>query len=466
VAAGYRTAYGLDWAGGRMVLARSGGRDGADVLVSAALDSEAAREALAAAVREVERGSAALAVSAPATRTVVRRLRAPFASARKASRIWPSLLDVELPFPVEGALCVYGRPRVAEGATFAVAAAIREEDWAATDESCAAAGIPSTHGDVEAAALWDQFTVELPPVRADTCRLLVWLGTDYAVVVRGRSGELTAVHVLRRSPLAEEPAERDAFDQLWARRFGPILATHLAESDAAELDVWWAGPGAEDGDRLARLRQAAPAGMAVRHETVRRPAALLARALARRAAAGTGLNFKTGRHANPVHLRMEARQRRRAWLGVAAAALLVLALNAGEALQRRYRARRLQDELTAAAESIAGMAVPRGQEALMVERAQARRDEETRPFRTALDPEGLESVLAGVLADLDDLKLDVSRLSLSSLAVAVEGSAPAIQAVEALEERLHAAGWSVQGETLGQTPDGRQGFVLKGTALP
>ena len=42
MAAGYRTAYGLDWAGGRMVLARSGGRDGADVLVSAALDSEAA----------------------------------------------------------------------------------------------------------------------------------------------------------------------------------------------------------------------------------------------------------------------------------------------------------------------------------------------------------------------------------------------------------------------------------------
>ena len=63
---------------------------------------------------------------------------------------------------------------------------------------------------------------------------------------------------------------------------------------------------------VSRLRQAAPAGMAVRHETVRRPAALLARALARRAAAGTGLNFKTGRHANPVHLRMEARQRRRA----------------------------------------------------------------------------------------------------------------------------------------------------------
>ena len=76
MAGDYKTAYGLDISAGRLVLARAVGRGAPQTVLAAALDSEEARRALEAAGREVARGSAALAVCAPAVQTVVRRLRA------------------------------------------------------------------------------------------------------------------------------------------------------------------------------------------------------------------------------------------------------------------------------------------------------------------------------------------------------------------------------------------------------
>lgn len=464
MAGDYKTAYGLDISAGRLVLARAVGRGAPQTVLAAALDSEEARRALEAAGREVARGSAALAVCAPAVQTVVRRLRAPFASAKKAARVWPSLLDVELPFPVESASCAYGPPRLDNGGTLAIAAAIRRSDLAAFDESCRATGFMSTHCDAEALALWDQQAVEVPPVRAGMPRAIVWLGSDHVTVVRGRGTDFMAAHLLRASPLAEAPGDRQAFEALWSSRIRPILAAHLAETESAELDLWWAGPGAEDEARVARLRQALPAEFAIRAETHRQPASLLARALARRAAGGIGVNFKTGDLAHPALLRMQELRLRRAYLGVMAAAGLVLLLNAGESILRQRHAATLQRQLTAAAQAIAGGSIPRGQEELLVSRAVARRDEETLPFRNALDAAGLEGRLAQAVAEAKALGLEVSRLALSPAAISIEGSAVGIQAVEGFAERLRGQGWAVQSESPGLTPEGRPRFILKGMA--
>ncbi|HPJ56431.1 MAG TPA: hypothetical protein PLK81_02140 [Kiritimatiellia bacterium] len=464
MAGGYKAAYGLERAGGRLVLARATRRSAPQVLYAGPADSEEARRILAGAAREAERGSAALAAAAPAEQTVIRRLRAPFASVRKAARVWASLLDVELPFPVEAAVCAYGPPRLDDGGTVAVAAAIRQGDLAAFQDACRAAGVDPTHADAEGLALWEQLAVETPPARAGQPRALVWLGAEHVLVLRGRGTELLAAHMLRASPVEKGAGAQDAFDRLWGARLGPILAAHLAETESSEMDVWWAGIGAEDDDLTGRLRRLLPSGLALRHEAVRQPASLLARALARRAANGAGINFRTGEYAHPARLRKEARVRRAAVAAAAAAALAVLGLNAGEAVLRQRRDADWQGRLTAAARAIAGPVVLHGQEARMVENALARRDEETQAFRRALDPEGLEAQLVGVLEDAEALELDVSRLALSPLALAMEGSAASIQAIERLAERLEARGWAVQSDTPGRTSDDRQRFILKGAA--
>ena len=463
MAAGHKMAYGLDVVGARLVLVRAAGRGAPQVALAADANSEEARRALGAVAREVERGIAALAVAAPAAQTVVRRLRAPFASAKKAAKVWASLLDVELPFPVEGAACFYGVPRVGNGGTTTVAAAIRKDDLAAFDEARRAMGVDATHCDAEALALWDQLCAEAPPARAELPRALVWLGADHVGIARGRGPEFMAAHVLRAAPCADGTEARKSFETLWASRLGPILAAHLAETESGEMDLWWAGPGAEDEALAARLRRLIPAGVAIRHETVRQPASFLARALARRAAEGLGINFKTGEWAHPALARAESRRLRAVRFGVAAAAALVLALNAGDGALRRWRDAALQRELTELAESIAGGAVPRGQETLMAERALALRDEETQPFRNALDATGVEGRLVGAMEEAAALGVEISRLSASAMALSMEGSAVGIQAVEALADRLRIQGWDVQSENAGTTAEGRMRFVLKGT---
>ena len=458
MADGCKTAYGLDVSAGRFMLARCGRRGAPQVVLAAAADSDEARRAMQAAAAEAAKGAAALAVAAPAALTAVRRLRAPFASVRKAAKVWPALLDVDLPFPVESAACFYGAPRVENGGTAALAAALRRSDLDAFLDTCRAAGAEPTHCDAEALALWSQHLAEAPPAREDGVRALVWLGADHVLVARGRGAEFMAAHVLRASPLADPPA----FAALWAGRARQILAAHLAETSAAELDLWWTGPGAEDEARLAEWRRALPAEIACRHETHRQPASFLARALARRAADGSGVNFRSGPDAHPAVVRAESRARRRAYLGVAAAALLVLALNLGEAVARRGRLAAAQRELAALARSVAGEAVPRGQETLMVERAISRRDEETKPFRIARDPAGMEAQLARVIEEAAALGVEISQLGLSPAAISLRGAAPNQAVVETFADRLEAGGWSVQSEAAGTAPDGRPQFILKG----
>ena len=461
---GYKVAYGLEISGGRLILARAVRRGVPQTVCGIALDSEEARRVLQGVSEEVKDGSAALSVCAPAAKTVIRRLHAPFASVQKASKVWASLLDVDLPFPVEGALCYYGPAHIENGETLALAAAIRRSDLEVFDETCRGAGHDPTHCDAEALALWDQHIVEAPPTRADGLRVLVWLATDHVTVVRGRGVDFLAAHVLRASPLAEGGADRQAFETLWEARSRQILTAHVAEAGGGDMDLWWAGPGAEEESRLSRLRHLLPSGISIRQETHRQPVSFLTRSLARRAAEGKGVNFKTGELEHPAHRRVQDRDLRRAYLSVAATALLVLALNAGEAVLRRHRAESLQRELTGVAQSITGEAVPRGQEILLVERAISRRDEETQPFRNAMDAQGVEGQLTLALEEAGALGVEISRLSLSPMMISIEGSAVSMQALEGLAERLRIQGWAVQYDSPGNTPEGRSRFVLKGAA--
>ena len=457
--AGFKTAYGLEIDAGRLVLARAVRRGPPQLVLAAAAGSEEARRALQAVAGEVARGAVALAVCAPAVQTVVRRLRAPFASVAKAAKVWDSLLDVDLPFPVESAVCAYAAPRVEKGSTFAVAAAVRKSELSAFTAACRAEGFDPTHCDAEALALWSQQGAEAPPARAGQPRLLVWLGAEHAAVVRGRGPDFMAAHVIRAAP-----GGGAAFEELWGARLRQILEMHLAETGGSELDLWWAGPGAEDEGLVARLRRGLPEGLVLRQEVHRQPGSLLVRALARRAADGSGVNFRTGEFTHPALVAGRARDLRRAYAGVIAAALLVLALNAGEGWLRRHQVETVQTRLTRAAQAIAGDRIPRGQERLMVARTIARRDEETQPFRDVLDPVGQEGQLVRILEEARSLGIEISRLSLSAAIVLVEGSATSIQAVEGLSDRLRLHGWTVQSESPGRTPEGRQQFILKGTA--
>jgi len=461
---GFKTVYGIDAAASRIIIVRGIRRGVSQPLLVAEPGSEEAQRLLDRLADEVEKGAAALAVSVPAIQTVIRPLRAPFASVKKAGKVWNSLLDVNLPFPVESASCCYSDIRIEAGGTCAVAAAIRRSDLESFDAACEATGFSATHCDAEALALWGQQGIEVPPVRSELPRAIVWLGEDHVTIARGRGTTFMAAHVLRASPMADSEEARKAFDIQWTARMRQILVTHLTETESSEMDLWWAGLGAEEEGLVERLRKALPSDIPLRQETHRQPASFLARAVASRAMNGTGVNFKVDELLHPAIRRNQEKALIRAYAGVAVAALLVLLLNGGISWFRQHRVDSLQMQLSDAARSITGYAVPLGQETLMVERAITRRDEETRAFRTAMDIDGMEGRFARILEEAGVLGVEISQLKATSHAISIEGSAPSIQTIEGLAEQMRAKDWQVQTDSPGRTPEGRQQFILKGTA--
>ncbi|HHX97256.1 MAG TPA: hypothetical protein GX689_00155, partial [Lentisphaerae bacterium] len=103
MALAHSIAYGIDFSADRLLVARATRRAPASVILDTPTTSPEAREWLAAAARESARAGSALAVSAPAAQTILRCLQTPFTAPRKAAGVWATLLDVDLPFPVEAA---------------------------------------------------------------------------------------------------------------------------------------------------------------------------------------------------------------------------------------------------------------------------------------------------------------------------------------------------------------------------
>ena len=345
----FAAAYGLDLSASPPVCRRATVR-GAEKDVPWPLP-ESAR-------REIASGSAALAIAAPAASTVVRRLAAPFASRRKAERIWPSLLDMDLPFPVEAAQCDFAPAETEDGKAATLACAIRRTDLDAVLREAADRGLEPACCDAEAPALWEQHLREAPPADASRPVALVHAAADHVSVLYGRGTKLERVHVLRAAPDHLDPA-------LWKARFRRLCAAPDGDP-AIPPTIWWSGGESGGGpDLLRRALEGEPA----RHATHSEPGSFLARALARRAVEGRCADFLSGDYLPPSLANRRRRRVRGLFLAAAAVSVAVLALNA--AVRIRFRAERddLQRRLAAAAAGLVDGPVVPGQEVLQAERA-------------------------------------------------------------------------------------------------
>ena len=247
-----------------------------------------------AARLELAKGTAALAIAAPARATVVRRLEAPFASARKAARVWPSLLDMDLPFPVEAAQCDYAPLPPADGKARALACAVRRADLEPFLDDVAASGTAPSFCDAEAPALWSEHLRDAPPSGADRPRLLVHAAADHVTVLRGRGRELETVHVLRTVWLAAAVASLIALVLNAAVRYrfraeDAHLQSQLAEAASALTDAPLI-PGQEVLMAERAIAADAPAWDAVRAARTSDPRAPCALAILRELA-GRGATF-------------------------------------------------------------------------------------------------------------------------------------------------------------------------------
>ena len=385
-------------------------------------------------------------------------LSAPLASIHKAVRVFPSLLDIQLPFPIESCATRFLAIRkTPEHTVKALAIAARTETVKRRLETCRAAGWEPWVLDHEGLALWTRGLIECPGA-SNRIRVLAGLYPDRAVLVHGKQRELIGVHVIRRQ--AGEPQAVDA--KAVADRIRRALQPELEEG--AAIQWLWCGPLATDAGFLSALHTALAAHWPGECVTMSDPSSFLARALATRLARPDSLsvNFRAGELTHPALLSHSVRRRQRALVLLLAAAAI---LCAGNILWCRIAAARVEQETRAvtalAAELAPNSRIPPGTEVREARKAVERRSGETAAFRGAIE-QSLMPNLASLVSAAREQRLSLGTLTLRRNLLEIAGAGPDWPACERFAAAIKALGFNARLERQPANPDGRVRFSLKG----
>jgi hypothetical protein len=412
-------------------------------------DDEAFRAARASGVPVV----AAL----PVRRSLIRWLETPLSSPAKALRVLPSVLDVQLPFPLEG--CVYAfldTRQTPEKKTRSLAVATRLSDA----EQCLAAAaqfeLDPAALDHEGLAVWTHALEEFPPEPGSRRpRAVLHLEPDGAVLVLGKGPEVQAAHGVS----ANEPGQ-----------IARLLKAQLGEagpdgSSAREPMDWiWCGAGAADEVTFAAVREPIERVWPGDSRVVSDPDTFLAQALAARALAAGPLrcNLRAGplAHAATRH-RARASSLRAAvavlvsGLALCAASLAVTAMCSAAVARADATFAEHRDRLLGYRLNV------KGKDAL--ERVAAKLDQDGvryRPFVDALRP-SLTRTLTAVMNTAREDGLQFKQLSLDREQAVISGTAADWDACNQLVETLAAAGYAVKLDRKDALEDERVPFTIE-----
>jgi len=404
-----------------------------------------------------------VAAALPAHSAFVRRLRAPFASLAKAEKVWPSLLDIELPFPLDSAVYMFlNAARTADGQTETLAVAARREDVEAWLARLQQTGLRPWYLDHEGLALWSRSVAEQPLAKPGA-RMVCYVGHERTALAWGRGDELHAASGLRLGVReVTDPVLGPAALRNWAQRINSFRRAQVVT--AGETVQWaWCGPGVTRPDRLATLAAALDLSGDITSFTHREPETFLARAVAARALVPerSSCPLLPDDHVPPALARLRTRRARRAPLALAAAALLLLGVNLGWTTWLHHRRDQLQEAVHQLGVELSGTTqLPRGQEVLVTERALAEQAPTLLPFRQAFAP-SLLSVANLLLSQAARHGMTLESVTLSEHNVTCRGTVADWNHGEALAAALSVAGWLPEVERREAADRERVAFTLK-----
>ncbi len=384
------------------------------------------------------------------TDSVIHRIRAPFAAARKARRVFPALLDIELPFPLEDCVHEFLDPRPsADGGTETLAVVARSDSVSKRLAAYQAASWDPELLDVEGLALWTHSLEEAPPATNVESRVVVYVGHDRCVLVVGRGRDILGAHALRAGPSMDMTRYLRAYFEL----------------NGESIRWWWCGPGV-DREGLRDLSAELTSTWNARCETHNDAGYFLPRALAGRALSGGPLrcNLRVG---DLTHATVANRSRQYAVSGAVAclvAGLLLCAVNIGWRLVVSGReatlARRFQDT----AQSLVSYPLrARGSAAIeQVRRALGKRRVGMQTIARLFEP-SLATTLTEFAAQAGEGKLHCEVIALDNRSVALTGSAGSREACVQMVDFFRARGYDADLRQDKRLGDGRVRFVIAGS---
>jgi len=247
--------------------------------------------------KEISKG-AAVAAGMPAGQGIATWISAPFASAAKAVKVFPTLLDIQLPFQLDK--CIYDftetvslqnrdadipisgttaqeNSSAKKGGTAALAVAARKCDVERRLAELAEMGIDPHILDYEGLALWTQMLHEYPQTDSDKdapLRIIVFMRGEEGILVIGRGRYFRAYHKINATtPTAIDRYLRVQLNQLG---FDP-------KNTAPKIDWYWGGTGFDyyqtGSDLKEHIEKQWPGSITIFDD----PETFLARAMATRA---------------------------------------------------------------------------------------------------------------------------------------------------------------------------------------
>jgi len=378
-------------------------------------------------------------------------LDAPFPSFHKARRVFPALLDIQLPFALED--CVYrfvGAHRTAEKKTASLAVGARLSAVNARLEAVTALGVDPIALDQEGLALWTQSLREIPAGQtgSDAIRVVVSLGPDRSTAVVGRGEAFLGAHAIRH----DEPG-----------RVNRILKNYFPAKPAS-IQWVWTGPLAADTGLVRKLHDEFTDQWPGPSTTHDEPDMFLARALATRALLPGPLrcNLRTGSMTHPVMLDRGRTRATRAAALMLVAGLLLIAVNLSWGTLLRHREAGIDNAFVELRDALAGYNVgaAKGEDAIRIVRDSLdKRRRSLQPFASVFEPSLMKTVAAIVETGTQhDLRYET--LSVEKDRILVSGTAGDWKRCEKLPARLRQAGYNLRLDRKQALDDARIPFTL------
>jgi len=399
-------------------------------------------------------------------------LNAPFSSRTKATKVFPSLLDIQLPFPLEE--CMYQFPDIRQmpDKTFsALAVAARLENIQECLRSYKAHGINPVLFDHEGLALWTQSIREMPPTTEST-RVIFYISDDHVTIVIGEGERFINANSINNSVCHHSDSVSAGSGRISTNPDGSIdmLAGQIERFLHAEIklgtSVQWVacGTGALNTSLVEtlhhRLSEEWPGTLTLHGE----PEIFLARALCIRALGRQPLpcNFRSQDLTHPVIMREARRMTVLVATLFVITALFLCVINAAWHIISSRRLSLTKNAISTLAASIApDVRIQYGQELRETKNALDKQSELAKPFLNALGP-FLSVRLANIINAGKRYHLIFETLSLEQNTLSISGTAEDWDECEYFADHLRKMGYSIALERQEAIADTLVHFSVKG----
>lgn len=435
-----KTAYGIDFAENTAV-----------IIKATKIGRSVSLESMDFTTLSTDPTSSVIVGSLLQKESFTRWLTAPIASANKAEKVFPALLDVQLPFSAED--CEYSllqtRPTPDGTGTRGLVTGARTVDIEKRLTGFATLGVDPHLLDQEGVALWTQSLEEIPfVVGSPPLRIVIYLSADRVTLAMGQNTEFIGAHTMR---------------QLDAEQIHRILKTYAPTPPPL---TQWIITGSqafvpESGNSpLDSLAQRWPGPM----KLTRDPKTFLARALATRALTPGALrcNLRTGRFLHPALAQRLAKRPYQWATACLITGLLLCTINIAWIILAAHQTADIHKAFRSFAIEITGspLGIPPGQEVLTSRRAIEAQTIAMEPFVAATDTP-IAHTLKVILSVAQKEGLCIEAMTLNRKNMVIHGLAPKWIQAEAASRHLNNLGWIATLERKDSPPgEERVAFVI------